>query len=30
LAAPMAGSVTWSENWEVLQVEFEGVVQYRR
>lgn len=30
LAAPMAGSVTWSGNWEVLQVEFEGVVQYRR
>ncbi len=30
LTAPMAGNVTWSEDWEVQEIEFEGVVHYRR
>jgi N-acetylglucosamine-6-phosphate deacetylase len=30
LTTPMAGDVTWSENWEVLQIAFEDVVHYRR
>lgn len=30
LTVPMAGSVTWSEDWEVLQIELEDIVHCRR
>jgi N-acetylglucosamine-6-phosphate deacetylase len=30
LTTPMAGCVTWSEDWEVLQAEFEDIVHCRR
>jgi N-acetylglucosamine-6-phosphate deacetylase len=30
LTISMAGSVTWSEDWEVLQIEFEDIVHCRR
>jgi N-acetylglucosamine-6-phosphate deacetylase len=30
LATPMAGYVTWSEDWDVLQIEFEDIVHCRR